>query len=459
MRKKNAEKEIKNKKKKKQKLPMKRWEFIFNFVSFLIIIILGIYFGARSLYYYSKQNVTMKKEEATLKAAVLSHNKITTETNGLHQEKDGYVFKGNVEQNYVLFANRLFRIMRINEDNSVKIVSHTNEAILNWGEESSYLKSNAYTWLSTGENENSGIYQKTIPGETALLSQTEWCEGVLMENSVKCDTKQKSYFSLLTLDDYINSAGQKGYLYNHQNSWLIGKNETDDNLYISSDGSVEEATTYQGYGVRVVMTLKANIKITGGSGTATDPYIINQEEYTNNIGKYVKLGNDVYRVYEERGNLLRLSLNDYLKVGEEYLEREFSRQTALYSSLNRYNISYYLNHNFYNSLSYQALLSDCSLPVGEVAVGEGGNYLNQYSDLALEKVGLLSLYDWNNNTNLTDFYLINTTGSSMAWIYNKDGVLEEDKVTEPRKVIPTVCVDKNLIKAGEGNLENPYVME
>ena len=51
----------KNKKKSKLSLPMKRPEFIFNFVSFLVVIILGIYFGGRSLYYYSKQNVKMKR--------------------------------------------------------------------------------------------------------------------------------------------------------------------------------------------------------------------------------------------------------------------------------------------------------------------------------------------------------------------------------------------------------------
>lgn len=458
MKKTNKSKDKSNKK-PKLSLPMKRSEFIFNFVSFLVVIILGIYFGGRSLYYYSKQNVKMKSEEETLKAAVLKNSPITKETDGLHQEKDGYIFKGKTEQNYVLFANRLYRIMKINEDNSVKIVSNNNEGVLNWGEDSNYQNSNITTWLSTGENPNSGIYQKTIPGETALLTKTEWCEGILHENSVKCDKKEESYFSLLTLDDYIASYGQKGYLYNHQYSWLMGKNETDDNLYISDEGSVEEATVYQGYGVRAVMTLKANIKIISGTGTAQDPYIINQEEYTNNIGKYVKLGNDTYRVYEERENMLRLSLNDYLKVGDEYLEKAFGNKTALYNPLNRYNIAYYLNRTFYNSLSYQSYLSECSLPIGEVTIGEDGNYLNQYSELINNKVGLLSLYDWNNNMNLTDYYLINSTASSMAWVYNKDGVLEEDKVTEVRKVIPTVCIDKNLIKAGEGSLENPYVME
>lgn len=452
------EKKVKNKKKKVKRL-IGRKEFIFNIVSIGLVILLGIYFGGRSLYYYSKQNMTIKKEEETLKSAVLKNNKITTDVNGLHQEKDGYLFKGMVDNNYVLFANRLYRIMHIQEDNSVQIVSNTNEGILNWGEEEAYLSSNLYHWLNKGDNEHSGVYQKTIPGDTKFLKKTEWCEGVLKDKTVKCGKTEKSYFSILTLKDYVDIGGKNSYLYNKQNSWLLGKNESNENLYVAEDGTVGSATTtYEGYGVRVVMTLKKNIKITGGTGTLGDPYVINQEKVTNSVGQYVKLGNDVYKVYEENGNQLRLSLNDYLKVGETYLERIFSNKEALYSPLNRYSIAYYLNRDFYNSLPYKTLLSECSFPVGEISTTAGIGYFNQYNETISNKVGLLSLYDWNNNE-LTDYYLMNTTGSSMAFVYNKTGILEEEKVREKKKVVPTICLDKTLIKAGDGRIENPYVVE
>ena len=107
---KNKKKTNKNKKVKKVNRYSKG-EFIFNFVSILLIICLGIYIGYRSIYYYSKGTNKAKKEVNTLASAVLSSNKVTKLDNGLHQEKDGYVFKGIVDNNYVKFAGRLFRIL------------------------------------------------------------------------------------------------------------------------------------------------------------------------------------------------------------------------------------------------------------------------------------------------------------------------------------------------------------
>lgn len=449
----------KNRRGKKINIQVFKWEYIFNIVSILIISVIGIYYGARSFYYYSKQNTVIKKEEETLKAAVLRNNRITTDKNGLHQEKDNYFFKGMVDNNYVYFGNRLYRIMQIYKDNSIKIVSNSNEGLLNLGDEEEYKNSNLYHWLNKGDSEYSGVYQKTIPGDTALLKETEWCYGTLTEKGILCERQEKSYFSPLTLKDYVDTAGRNSYLYNQQISWVLGKNDVGDNLYIAEDGSVLDAAVDGGYGVRVVMTLKKNIKVTGGSGTLSDPYVINQEGHDTNINKYVKLGDDLYTIYEEKDQILRLSLTDYLKVHGNVSQKTFSNRSALFSPLSRYNIAYFLNRDYYHALPYNSILSECSFAVGELSTGDGFGYFNQYNDVINNKVGLLSLYDYHLSSTLTDFYLINTTASSMAWVYNKNGVLSEEKVTEKKNIVPTVCLDKNLIKSGEGTRDVPYRVE
>jgi len=457
MKQKEKEKVNKNRRGKKIRIQVFKWEYVFNIVSIIIVLLIALYYGGRSIYYYSKQNVVIKKEEETLKAAVLRNHKITLDKNGLHQEKDSYFFRGMVDTNYVSFGNRLYRIMEISRDNSVKIVSNSNEGILNFGDEEEYQNSNIYHWLNKGEHEASGVYQKTIPGEVSLLKETEWCKSVLSLKEVSCDQKNQSYFSLLTLKDYVDALGKNSYLYNKQSSFLLGKNEEGDYLYIAEDGSVTDASVDASYGVRVVMTLKKNIKVTGGSGTYDDPYVINQEGYDTNINKYVSLGADLYKIYEEKDNILRLALTDYLKLEGNVVKKPFSNKTALYSPLNRYNIASFLNREYYRSLPYNTLLSECSFAVGEVASGEG--YFNQYQDVITNKVGLLSLYDYNNNDTLTDFYLMNTTGSSMAFVYYANGVLGEEKVTEEKSIVPTVCLDKSLIKSGDGTKGVPYRVE
>ena len=37
--------------------------------------------------------------------------------------------------------------------------------------------------------------------------------------------------------------------------------------------------------------------------------------------------------------------------------------------------------------------------------------------------------------------------------------LEEEKVTEPKHIVPTISISKTLIKNGVGTIDNPYVVE
>ena len=96
-------------KEKKQKKPKKvigRAEFLFNVISLLIMIGIGIYFGGRSIYYYSLHTKASSKEKGTLVEKVLEMNNPTKEKNGFHQLDDGYLFVGQVENNYVRFKNQ-----------------------------------------------------------------------------------------------------------------------------------------------------------------------------------------------------------------------------------------------------------------------------------------------------------------------------------------------------------------
>ena len=84
-------------------------EYIFNVISLITVIVIGLYFGIRSIYYYSDQNNSKKVLDKKLALRVINTNRLTRGANGLHQDKDGYYFKGKVENNYVKFSNRSFR--------------------------------------------------------------------------------------------------------------------------------------------------------------------------------------------------------------------------------------------------------------------------------------------------------------------------------------------------------------
>ena len=51
------------KRRKKTRKPLKTWEMIFCVGSLVLMMVAGIYYGYRSLFYYSKQNYRVSAEE------------------------------------------------------------------------------------------------------------------------------------------------------------------------------------------------------------------------------------------------------------------------------------------------------------------------------------------------------------------------------------------------------------
>ena len=48
---------------------------------------------------------------------------------------------------------------------------------------------------------------------------------------------------------------------------------------------------------------------------------------------------------------------------------------------------------------------------------------------------------------------------NLVYTYNKLGLIDEVKVSEKKKIVPVICLDKTFIKAGDGSINNPYVVE
>lgn len=455
-------KKNKKEKVKKTKKPMYKKEFIFNIISLIIVILICLYFGVRGFYYYGKQNATINKETSTLAAEVIKNNTITKEETGLHQDENGYYFKGKVTNNYVKFANRYFRIIRINNDNTTKLISEDVAASFPWGDEESYQKSNLSLWLNKTENEYSGVYYDTIPNQNKFLVKTEYSEDTLESSKVKQQKKkEKAYISTLTINDYIMASGKNSYLNNSKYFWLLGLDNDKMNLYVNEEGSVESSISYESYGVRAVITFKKDIKISAGDGSLSNPYVIDQKNDINYVDSYVKLGNDTWKVYQDKSNVLKLSLDGYVQDKTGEYQAAFSNKSSLYDPLNRYNIAYYLNKTYYSNLSYNNLILESNFNIGEISADEGYSYLNIYKDSISNKVGLLNIFDYNTNTNLSDYYFLNKTSTvgSMAYVYSNTGLLEEDEVTTKKHVVPTISIDKNILKQGTGSKEDPYRVE
>lgn len=434
-------------------------EYIFNIVSLLVIISIGLYFGIRSFYYYGKQGNKSNGVKSTLADKIISSNQVGK--NGLVQDNNGYYFKGKVENNYVKFANRVFRVIRINTDNTVKLVSEDNTSIFMWGEKSDYKNSNLNVWLDKTKDKNSGVYYDTLPKVKDFLVKTKYSEDKLSGAKIKKSKKVYSdYVTSLTVSDYVLSGGSDGYLNDGKNHWLIGKDKSKMNLYIDESGEVESTSNYDTYGVKAVITLKSKLFISNGDGKKNNPYIIEQNKNTNYVDSYVKLGDDLYKVYYDKNNMLKLALCDYMKINGAETVRPYSNKSADFDIASPMNIAYYLNNTYYNTLSYKNSLLDFVNNTGEVSEDTEFNYKNLFKSKVVSKVGLLNMFDYN-TLDLDDYYLVNKTSNTtnMVYVYNNIGKLSDSEVIEEKHIVPTIIIDKKNIKQGEGTKEKPYTLE
>ena len=431
-------------------------EFLFNLFSLLIVIGIGVYFGYRSLYYYSKQSMIHKGNNQKLSEVIINSNKLISDGDGFHRDKQGYYFKGNIGNNYLKFANRIFRIVRINNDGSIRVVSDQMVASFMRGDDE-YEKSNLYTWLEKTDDSNSGVYYNTIPDINSFLVKTKYSEDVLKDDKVsKNKTTKEAYITMLGINDYVLANGKNSYLNNGQIFHLLGKNEDESNLYIEEDGSVNESDSIEGYGVRVVFTLNKNTISAFGDGSVDNPYTVEQKDKTNYIDAIVKLGNDNWKVYKEENDKLRLVKLDYIKNNNNEFKYRFSKSENTFDLEDWNGLAVYLNNSYLNSLSYKNILVDNDYYTGELSIETDYKYQSIFSDKVTCKVGLLNIFDYN-TTNFDDYYLVNSYQGNLQYIKYKNGLLGEAEMTEEKHIVPVISINKGSIKEGKGTFDNPYI--
>ena len=454
----------KNKKKKKHQIG--KAEFAFNFISLILLISMVVYFGGRSLYYYSLQNINKRETENTLNGLLLNNNMIIKDGDGLHQDTDGHYFKGVSVNNYLKYGNRLFRIIRINNDGSIRVVTDDLVSIFLWGEDKSYQNSNLRYWLTPinddAYKEISGVYYDTLPNPKSVLEKTSYTQDRLEKDKVGIgDVTFKDYVTILGINDYVNAGGKNSYLNIKKLFYLNGQNEDAENLYVEDDGSVVGCDTLIGYGVRSVITLKKNLVVNQGNGTLEDPYVIGAE-FNNHIDGYVKLGNDIWKVYKEKNGILYLYLNGYIKdENNNEILLSYGKYNSIFDLKDKYNIAYYLNNIYVNNLPYSSILNETRFYTGEFSEDTGYNYKDIFSNVVTCKVGLLNIFDYVSNNELGDYYRINTTSNvgAIQYVSHINGMLEEVDITENKHIVPVISINSNLIKNGVGSLDSPYVVE
>ena len=232
---------------------------------------------------------------------ILEKVPIVTTGDGLYEdeyEEEKYIFKGKNPNNYVTFngENAGWRIISIEPDNTIKLIrinsikeeKRSNVSDYNSSSLRSYLTYTYYKSL------NSYAQEQLVSGKFNI-GEILYDEGTI-KNYINAEKKLTitDKIGLISLSEVLkasidtNQCNSIGYFNNYDcSNWLNSKEGCYWTLSAATDGEndgmLDVCTSFIGfpYGVinhiddvRPVVYLSSDIKITGGTGTQSNPYQI-----------------------------------------------------------------------------------------------------------------------------------------------------------------------------------------
>ena len=429
---------------------------IFCFISLLFIFSCCIFYGTRFAKFYLKK----KKVEIEEKNSLIKVIKENNQNNDNFKSVNGQnYFTGKDESNYLMYSNILWRIIKVNDDNTITAIANNSLTSLAYGNNLNYQESYIYKWLNTTNDESSGILEKVLNNKETYLDKVTTCLDTVDEltNNPCKNSNNDNYLTLLSVTDYLNIGSKDSYLSNEEYYYLVSSNKDNLAWYVKDDGNASVTGKSDIIGIRPVINIKANIDYVSGDGSSNNPYTIEKE--TSLFGSYVKLANDIWRIYQVNDNEIKLMLNDYLKVNDNNLTYKYSSNSSYYDDYSQGSIAYYLNHTYLSSLSYKDIIKETNWSNG--TYNNDYNYVSALKDEINSKVALMSIGNIFLNSDLTNYFTMTGTQNKGKTVYTiqKDKKLYTKQISSTLSVVPTISIDKDVLKKGNGTIDSPYEME
>ena len=400
--------------------------------------------------------------------------------------------------NSLWYSGFLWRIMGINHDGTVRLITDENVTAIPWGADNtaenwdeSYVKD----WL------NNYFYPR-LRGNDVIVDQT-WCSETTTSNSSARTTctnnlsKEKSKVGLITIDEYNLAGGSSSYLNIGQYQWTMTPYSSPFAWFVDRDGIASYSDVSSTNGLRAVINVNSDVTITSGNGTLgatwsnqTGPYILNEDknvEVTGKLnekatsGEYVMFAGNKYRVVDKDSNgNTKLILDGYYEEDGNIFEIEygenniFSTTTGIGQKLNGDVLNWLTNNNdtekaklvsdytwyqnnFNDGYDYKVSLNEenptrsINATVGLIRIGE---MLSSQSSSILTKG-----YTTNSSYNNANYYWTMTpyTSSSLAWRVHYNGNANYNVVSFSYGLRAVIVVNSDVtITSGNGTWSNPY---
>ena len=277
---------------------------------------------------------------------------------------DKFVYGSDVDDNYVWYSGKMWRVVSINTDGRIKLVTQGNMTSLAWSVDGStdYSTSQIRSWLNTE-------FLPTI--NESLIVDSTWDYTTYGSFPTEKDTENAISVSnkvgLLSVYDYMMTGGTdsstttKTFLNNGYQFWTSSPSGSSYVWYGNLGDYGHTGATSYGFGVRPSVNLNSDITLTGeGDGSIETPYMLEEdteagqvnEMLSNRIsGEYIKFNNIKYRVVGIENGLTKITMADY-DVNKNTLLTSiaFGASTSELTFGTTYGIGKYLN-DWYNATS------------------------------------------------------------------------------------------------------------
>ena len=448
----------------------------------------------------------------TVKGAILA--KVNAETNSCNPvwvddmgtandtSDDITYFSGTnecVDMNYVWYSGKLWRIVAIYPDGSMKLVTQNSITSISFYN-ANFNSSVAKRWLNeefyeTLYNSNGIVDTAKKWNATQLESVSDRpSETTLVDSNVGLINAYEYYNSIRCIgsDTCTGTTYSTGFLNIGYNLTLLSIYSSTKTWYATSSG-VNNGNATSARGIRPAIYVKNNIELTG-DGTVSNPYRITgdkpigqvNEQINNRLsGEYVKLKNgnseQVFRIVDVEDNKTKIVAMDYAFNGTYYKFREAGINgtwgigtSPLFTALTESTTGYYdvlvsTYGNLFDTATYYYGLSDGVYLDSVCANRTSGNtkVCDKTTDQGVYNIGLLrygemfATQQGPQSTN-KDMWLINRYHTNYVWYVGRSSscaVSNSNNLSMDNVARPTVHLKSTVkILSGSGTESDPYVV-
>jgi len=410
---------------------------------------------------YTVKDSNYNKTEVVRKVVV---SKGLTATMKQYSNSEGY-YQGT--SNYVLFSGMLWRVVKVNEDGSVKIIldQPSSNLRINY---SQYENSNVDEWLNK-------YFYKALTNPDKYIIDTDFCVGSinsLTDYSNYCSEKVTRKVGLLDINEYYKTNNGETYSI-HSKNFMLGHKIGNNYAEADYDNRKPEGVTDTILApIRPVITLNNNMNIISGSGSKDKPYKLNDYMYAEKgtnledriIGEYFIYSGIKFRIigFDDDKNVKSIMASEWtIQPNNTPLRITYKDLDDTKFDLgNDENPGYILNNDYLDYISTKSIVKmEYEIPVND--------YEKKYNEYKSTKVKgkiflpkTYELFSASSESNPMYTYIDASTNDQLLYAANSATaeVFELSKSDVDTYGIKAVMTLKgNLrIESGKGTITNPY---